>query len=553
VLHELKGSAPASTIPSRELLVVSALFVLLTIGATYPQIIRMSSHVGTHYDALFSIWRLAWVAHQLPRDPLHLFDANIFYPERNTLAYSDAMLLPALIAAPLIWIGVSPVVVYNVLILLSFATACVGMYVLVRTLTGCRAAGIFSGVPFAFQAYRFAHYPQLELLWTCFIPLALWALHRTFVTQRARDGALLGLFTGLQAWACLYYAVFLATALTIVSIVLLIGHRLRDIGRLAKAGAVAVVICLLMSAPYALPYLKARETVGTREEAEIRQWSPTLKAYIATTPESWLYGRITDGFGYLEGTMFPGVVPVVLACCALFGRWGRVQLAYLLLLAITFDLSLGLNGWLYSWLYQLVWPYQGLRVPARLFVLVSTALALLSGFGLVRIMAALRHGAMRRVAAVVLTALALIEALAIPLPLDPLEREHTNADAFLAVQPPTVVMEWPVPRPDNLGVTHDPLYMLRSTAHWQSLVNGYSGFHPSSYIEFLERMKRFPDPSAVRYLQRIGVRYVVLHSEPDPVTYAFVMARMMKVPELQIISLERLIKGDVALFELRPE
>ena len=44
-------------------------------------------------DAHFSIWRLAWVAHQLPADPRHLFDANIFYPARGTLALSDAMLL----------------------------------------------------------------------------------------------------------------------------------------------------------------------------------------------------------------------------------------------------------------------------------------------------------------------------------------------------------------------------------------------------------------------------------------------------------------------------
>ena len=46
-------------------------------------------------DPLFSMWRLAWVAHQLPVDPRHLFDANIFHPAARTLAYSDAMLAPA--------------------------------------------------------------------------------------------------------------------------------------------------------------------------------------------------------------------------------------------------------------------------------------------------------------------------------------------------------------------------------------------------------------------------------------------------------------------------
>ena len=43
--------------------------------------------------------------HQLPRDPLHLFDANIFHPERNTLAFSEHMLPQALMGAPLLWLG----------------------------------------------------------------------------------------------------------------------------------------------------------------------------------------------------------------------------------------------------------------------------------------------------------------------------------------------------------------------------------------------------------------------------------------------------------------
>jgi hypothetical protein len=71
---------------------------------TWQQVVAFHA-VSDLGDPLFSIWRLSWVAHQLPRDPLHLFDANIFFPELRTLAYSDAMLVPALLAAPFIWLG----------------------------------------------------------------------------------------------------------------------------------------------------------------------------------------------------------------------------------------------------------------------------------------------------------------------------------------------------------------------------------------------------------------------------------------------------------------
>src|SRR6266508_2126841 len=79
-------------------------FALATIWFTYPQINVLDS-VPPHNDPLFSTWRLAWVAHQLRTAPAHLFDANILYPARGTLLYSDAFPLLGLFATPLIWIG----------------------------------------------------------------------------------------------------------------------------------------------------------------------------------------------------------------------------------------------------------------------------------------------------------------------------------------------------------------------------------------------------------------------------------------------------------------
>ena len=51
-------------------------------------------------DYLLNTWALSWVAHELPRHPTQVFDANIFYPERLTLAYSEAMLVQGAMAIP---------------------------------------------------------------------------------------------------------------------------------------------------------------------------------------------------------------------------------------------------------------------------------------------------------------------------------------------------------------------------------------------------------------------------------------------------------------------
>ena len=106
---------------------------LLTLAA-FQQQVRDLYAVPDRGDPLFSIWRMAWVRHQLSTDPRHLFDANIFYPLRATLTYSDSMILPALATAPLSWLRVHPVVAYNIALLASFVCPGVAAYVLARGL-----------------------------------------------------------------------------------------------------------------------------------------------------------------------------------------------------------------------------------------------------------------------------------------------------------------------------------------------------------------------------------------------------------------------------------
>ena len=46
--------------------------------------------------------------HQAVTDSSYFFDANIFHPERYTLAYSESMIVQSAMAAPLLWSGALP-------------------------------------------------------------------------------------------------------------------------------------------------------------------------------------------------------------------------------------------------------------------------------------------------------------------------------------------------------------------------------------------------------------------------------------------------------------
>ena len=152
---------------------IAAFFTGLAVANSYPLAVSPASRIGHHGDALFSVWRLAWVGHQLRTDPRHLFDANIFYPRRQTLAYSDAVLLPAVVLAPFHWLGIPPVAIYNLALLAAFVLNALAAFALVHRLTGSVPAGVLAGVIYGFAPFRFDHFDHLEMQFSFWLPLAV--------------------------------------------------------------------------------------------------------------------------------------------------------------------------------------------------------------------------------------------------------------------------------------------------------------------------------------------------------------------------------------------
>jgi len=206
------------------LLSAVALLSALTVIVTWPVALHPGTRLPGHDDTLFSIWRLSWIAHALRQDPRYLFDANIFYPHARTLAYSDAMLLEGTIAAPFLWAHVNPVLVYNLMFLAGIVSSGAGMFVLARYLTGDIRAALVAAAVFTLAPYRIEHFIHLELQWTVWMPLTLWAMHRTFDEGTVRFGLLTGLFLWLQILSCVYYGAFLGLIGGALAVMLMAGH-----------------------------------------------------------------------------------------------------------------------------------------------------------------------------------------------------------------------------------------------------------------------------------------------------------------------------------------
>lgn len=484
------------------------LFAVLTVVMTWPQARLLSTHVPDSDDPLLSIWRLAWIAHILPISPADLMNGNIFHPEARTLAYTDAVLMQGLAGAPAIWAGASPMLTYNVIILASIALSGWTMFLYARYLTNRVSAGILSGIVFAFVPFRFDHLHHLELQATMFLPLALLWIDRAFETGARRDVWLAAAAVIAQVYCGIYYAVFLGTALLLI-IPLRWPHlpRERRAGMI-QHGALAAMAGALVVLPYLAIYLLNRGSLGDRDNRDILTYSATLANYLSTPNENIIHGAWSGGLGQNERRLFPGIVALVIAVIGVFGLERR-RLTLLVAGLVGFVISLGLNTPLYSILSSVLFIYHGLRAPARASILVFLALAGLVAFGWARIEPAFRRWAPVATGAVALALLA--EYATVQSRWFVADQRPPAVYEWLAEQPRSVVLELPLTTADRLDLVPDGIYMFRSTAHWQPMLNGYSGFFPKSFIELTERMKTFPDEGSIAYLKERQVDLVVIH------------------------------------------
>lgn len=162
----------------------------------------------------------------------------------------------------------------------------------------------------------------------------------------------------------------------------------------------------------------------------------------------------------------------------------------------------------YSFLFKsLGFLFRAIRVPARGVVLLHVALAVLAAWGLSLLVRRFRDRRERAgfvAAALVLTA---IEYRAAPLDHHPVDPVSAPVYRWLGgVKLPGAVLELPI------GFDYDAEHVFRSPAHWQKLVNGYSGFAPRHYEEVKSLFEERPVPDrAWERARELGASLLVFH------------------------------------------
>ena len=532
-------------------LVVCSVAAILAVALTWPLAARLGSAGRIDGgDARFSIWNIAWVAHALTTDPSTLFDANIFHPHKNALAYSEANLVAGVLAIPA-WLATrNPIATGNWAILCAFTLTGIFTYCLILRLTGNRIGAAIGAIVFTYCPYAFSHLAHIQLLMTFGLPLVLLALHAFVESPRTSRALWLGVALAVQALACGYYGLFagLIVALGIIWFGAFDGLW-RSRGYWLRA-TLALVTAAVLVLPAFIPYFAIREGGFERSLDDARLFSANWRSYLASPllVNRWMLPLIETW----KEVLFPGFLALALSAVAVRRAMTsphrlpvapRIVGFYVLLAVLALWASFGPDAGLYRVLYELPF-FTMLRAPARFGVLVVLSAAILSGVAV----ASLLRGPLtprRRWLAAALIILAVVRSTVGPLQLHdmpPLPRAYQRLASLPAE--PVVMFPYFASAPNRHRHTW---YMMLSAFSWRPILNGVSDYMPDEAWRDMPTLRTFPSTAAWQVLRQRGARFVVVHWDDYPDDERELVAARIRADRLY---LRTIVMDSVSLYEI---
>jgi hypothetical protein len=516
---------------------VTCLFVAVTLLYFWPLLRHWGDHIGPDLgDPLFVLWVLKWGVHEIRLGLPNLWNgnvwnANIFYPTKGTLAFSEHLLGPAAELALFLKVFPNAIAGYNFLFVTSYIASALAVCWVLRKSGLSWPAAVLAGWMYSFSSFRLSQMAHLQILIAQWIPLALWFWDRLLAERTAKNAALFLLFYLLNLSGGCYFAYMIHFCLLAILLSRApgVGRDLFSLRSLRVLIPVAVVAALALAALF-LPYVRVSRAQGlSRPSTEIEFYSAKLASYFSPSSENFYFGEgadrllhqalgdSADRFFRPENSLFAGFLPTILFFVGIWAAWrGRrgepadpwvrgLVLSGLVCFVLSF-------AWAFVPLARVLPGLSGMRVPARFYAFVSLTLVFFAARG-VDVLRRRVPGPRARAALVAgLAASLLIELAPWGFQVERLPREGELPQVYRWLRDePSVksLVELPL-----YGDSRENNYLYASTLHWKPIANGYSGYMAPSYDELANHIFRLPGVVGFDLLRKLNISHIVVHAEP---------------------------------------
>lgn len=246
-----------------------------------PLIIRISSY-SEGGDVMFNSWTLSRNHHCILRYNCPSYvDGNIYYPNNDTMLYSETQLSAGLMTLPLHFIDDNPIIANNVWTILSFFFSILFMYLLAKNLSKSgEFVSVLAGLIFAFAPFKMTGMGHLQNQSIFYLPLIVLMFKLLIDRPGTKKRYLAGAFVSLLLlfFASWYQMVFgLMAVLAFLS-----GMLMTRRSRWRKIGLCFIVTILAAFAtlPLAKEYVRfSKSNKATFAINEQVRYSSSVKDY----------------------------------------------------------------------------------------------------------------------------------------------------------------------------------------------------------------------------------------------------------------------------------
>jgi hypothetical protein len=299
-------------------LALFAFYLIVAIVLTWPLAAHLPTAVSDLGDPLLNAWILDWDCYALTHQPLHLFDAPIFYPAKFSLAFSEHLAGIAILCLPFYAAGLGAITTYNIALLLGFALSAYGASVLARVITHRFMPAVLAGMLYGFVPYRFDHLSHLQVVSSGWLPLLLAAFLVYRRSPTARNAVLLAGAFVMNGLTNVYFFFFGSVALALTVLLMAIAERHDRRFWLRMGGAMAAGMVVLL--PFLLPYKVVSNAYDLKRGVyETTGGSATWTDWLIPSFRNVLFGNMPrDEDRHSERELFPGAMMLFLSAAGLF-------------------------------------------------------------------------------------------------------------------------------------------------------------------------------------------------------------------------------------------
>jgi hypothetical protein len=306
----------------------TVLILVATLVFFWPVVTRIGTY-SEGGDAMFNAWTLARDHHCLQFEGCPTYaDGNIYFPNKNSMFYSETQLSAGLLTLPLHWIDPNPIFAYNLWTIASFFFAGWFMYLLAKRLSrGNECMAILAGLAFEFAPFKMAAVTHLQSLSIFYLPLAVLLIIRYLDSAAKRYLAGLFVTLALLFYGSWYQMMFSLIGISALLVVLFAAKQatwkqVRGIG-------IVVALAVVSVAPLALQYIQfSKSNNATFTLGEQVHLSSSLadyvlphngtaagKVYYHFNPGSQINAFNLDSFSYHGVVLY--TMALVLMVCAI--------------------------------------------------------------------------------------------------------------------------------------------------------------------------------------------------------------------------------------------